>query len=75
MDEMFRILNNRCFLVFCQNLSNEEDRIQYPESYTDIGHPIKTDLPLIEKSLYGRCLTPFEKILPRYEGRNPRADY
>jgi SAM-dependent methyltransferase len=75
MSEIFRVLKKGGILILGQDLSNQEDRIQCPESYTDIGHPIKLDHLLIEGSLEGKYSKLFEKILTREKGRNPNAHY
>lgn len=75
MEEIFRVLNNKGILILGQDLSNEEDKNKCPESYADIGHPIKLDQITIENSLEGKYQYIFKKILPREEGRNPKAHY
>lgn len=75
MEEIFRVLKNGGLLVLGQDLSNKEDQMYCPESYEDIGHPIKIDHLLIEKILVGKYHPLFEKILTRDEGRNPKAHY
>lgn len=75
MQELNRVLNNNGILVLGQDLSNMEDRLQCPESYTDIGHPIKIDHLLIGNTFDSRYQRLFEKILSRDEGRNPKAHY
>lgn len=75
MNEIFRVLKNEGVLILGQDLSNREDLIRCPESYSDIGHPIKIDLRLIEQILAGNYKKLFEKILSRDEGRNPQAHY
>jgi SAM-dependent methyltransferase len=75
MNEIFRVLKKDGILILGQDLSNEEDLIQCPESYSDIGHPIKVDHHLIEQTLDGKYTKLFETILLRQEGRNPDAHY
>lgn len=75
MQEIFRVLNNGGLLILGQDLSNQEDLMHCPESYADIGHPIKVDHLLIEQTFAGKYHKIFEKILPRDEGRNPNAHY
>jgi SAM-dependent methyltransferase len=75
MNEIFRVLKKDGILILGQDLSNEEDLIQCPESYSDIGHPIKVDHHLIEQTLDGKYTKLFETILSRQEGRNPGAHY
>lgn len=72
--EMDRVLKPGGILVLGNDLSNSEDMQRCPESYTDIGHPIKVDHDTLNASLKGyRQL--YYKIWPRNEGRNPRAHY
>lgn len=75
MQEISRVLNNTGLLVLGQDLSNQEDLTHCPESYADVGHPIKIDHPLLEQKFAGKYHKKFEKILPRAEGRNPKAHY
>lgn len=75
MNEIFRVLKNDALLILGQDLSNAEDLVQCPESYSDVGHPIKIDHHLIEQTLDGNYKKLFEKILQRQEGRNPKAHY
>lgn len=75
MQEIFRVLNNGGLLILGQDLSNQEDLMHCPESYTDIGHPIKIDHLILEQTFTGKYHKIFEKILPRDEGRNPKAHY
>lgn len=74
MAEMDRVLTSNGILVLGQDLSNETDALNCPESYKDIAHPIKVDLTTLKESL--KCYTPiFERILPRERGRNPKCHY
>lgn len=75
MNEIFRVLKKDGIVILGQDLSNEEDLVHCPESYSDIGHPIKVDHPLIEQTLNGKYKKIFETILARQEGRNPDAHY
>ncbi|MGV8130102.1 MAG: methyltransferase domain-containing protein [Methanolinea sp.] len=75
MQEIYRVLNTDGLLILGQDLSNQKDQDLCPESYTDIGHPIKLDHVIIEKSLEGKYSHLFKKILSREEGRNPGAHY
>lgn len=71
--QMRRILKNGV-LVLAQDLSNEEDRGSCPESWSDIGHPIKMDARFLDS--YLSDVAPlYRRILPREEGRNPRCHY
>ena len=45
--QMRRIVKNGV-LVIAQDLSNEEDRENCPESWSDIGHPIKMDSKFLD---------------------------
>jgi SAM-dependent methyltransferase len=72
--QMKRVLKPDGILILGQDLSDEEDYKQCPDSWEDIGHPIKLD----HQFLYGQLdkFTPlFDKILPREQGRNPRCHY
>lgn len=75
MQEIFRVLDLGGLLILGQDLSNQEDLAHCPESYTDIGHPIKIDHLILEQTFTGKYHKIFEKILPRDEGRNPKAHY
>lgn len=75
MNEIFRVLNKDGLLILGQDLSNKDDLRQCPESYADIGHPIKVDHIVIEQTLKGKYHKRFEKILSRTEGRNPSAHF
>lgn len=71
--QMRRVLSDGV-LVLGQDLSNEHDREICPESWSDIGHPIKMDAQFLDFNL--RDMAPlYQKILPRAEGRNPRCHY
>jgi len=74
MSEMLRVLNKGGCLILGQDLTNDEDFKTCPETITDIGHPVKVDMDIIQNSLNGMD-TVFEKVLPRQEGRNPRCHY
>jgi SAM-dependent methyltransferase len=74
MAEMARVLRPGGFLVLGQDLSNEEDYELAPDSWEDVGHPIKLD----ERTLDGQLMAfdpILRKVLPREAGRNPRAHY
>lgn len=74
MKQMQRVLGKEGILVLAQDLSNDEDMQLCPESWTDIGHPIKIDDLFLDAQLAG--FTPIRKtILPREQGRNPRCHY
>ncbi len=72
--EMNRVLKKGGILIIGQDLSNKEDMDCCPESYSDVGHPIKLDGPTLEKSLIGYDPV-FSRTLARGEGRNPEAHY
>jgi ubiquinone/menaquinone biosynthesis C-methylase UbiE len=74
LKEVNRVIKQGGFIVFGQDLSNDED-LQNREVIDDVGHPIKihhTTLDIILDSAYGCHL---KKILPRDKGRNPIAHY
>jgi len=74
MAQMDRVLKKGGIIVLGQDLSNDDDYKQAPESWKDVGHPIKVDQFEIEKYLKNyRPL--FKKVLPRKAGRNPAAHY
>lgn len=74
MEQMDRVLKRGGIFVFGQDLSNEEDFQQAPDSWKDIGHPIKLDEQELDKHL--KNYQPlFKKVLPRKAGRNPVAHY
>jgi|WetSurMetagenome_2_1015567.scaffolds.fasta_scaffold176402_1 SAM-dependent methyltransferase len=75
MNEIFRVLKNEGVLILGQDLSGHEDFQECPESYTDIGHPIKVDENSIEQTINDKYKKLFESILSRNEGRNPKAHY
>lgn len=75
MQEIDRVLKKGGILIIGQDLSNQEDLNNCPESYQDIGHPIKVDHFLIDDALSGKYIQVFKKILSRDEGRNPIAHY
>lgn len=72
--EIDRVLSPGGILVLGQDLSNEEDYQRAPESWTDVGHPIK-----VEHKFFDEWLTGWEplffNILHREEGSNPNAHY
>jgi SAM-dependent methyltransferase len=74
MREMTRVLRRGGYLVLGQDLSNEEDFQQAPDSWKDVGHPIKLDEAALDAEL-GAFRSEFRRILPRQSGRNPRAHY
>ena len=72
----YRIIPTRFPSVYLYDrVSNQEDFDNCPESYSDIGHPIKIDHLLIEQTLKSHYQKLSEKILTRNEGRNPQAHY
>jgi SAM-dependent methyltransferase len=74
MKQMDRVLMKGGILVIGQDLSNETDMRNCPESYCDIGHPIKVDMATLGAPL--TSYTPlYQKRLPREQGRNPKAHY
>jgi SAM-dependent methyltransferase len=75
MEEMHRVLRTGGILVLGQDLSNEEDLEMCPESYADVGHPIKVDEESIDSWADGRYSPLLRRVLAREEGRNPPAHY
>lgn len=74
MAEMKRVLSKDGLLVIGQDLSDKSDMERCPESYEDVGHPIKTDHYTINEPLKGYHRE-FYRLLDRNEGRNPSAHY
>jgi SAM-dependent methyltransferase len=75
MFEINRVLRKGGMFILGQDLSNEEDLRNCPESYSDIGHPIKLDHQILEDTLEKGYTKLMMKVLPRSEGRNPTAHY
>lgn len=74
-EKMLARLNPGGMLVFGNNLSNEQDLQQCPESWADTKHPIKMDFESLAPFLFLPYQTRFLRILPREQGRNPKAHY
>lgn len=74
MKEIGRTLKKSGLLVLGQDLSNEKDYKLSPDSWADIGHPIKVDEATMDRYTAGYERV-FYKLLPREEGRNPVAHY
>jgi len=74
LKQMLRILNTNGILNLAQDLSNDEDYKRCPESWEDMGHPIKIDDIFLDSYLADLTIV-FKKILPRGEGRNPKCHY
>lgn len=72
--QMRRVLKDEGILVIGQDLSNEDDVQLCPESWTDMGHPIKMDADFLDSCLNG-LIPVYRKILPREDGRDPRCHY
>ncbi|KAF5052826.1 Methyltransferase domain protein [anaerobic digester metagenome] len=75
LSEISRVLAPGGFLLIGQDLSNEDDYRDCPESYNDIGHPIKIDFDTLNRFLSPQYHVILGKILSREEGRNPQAHY
>jgi SAM-dependent methyltransferase len=75
MSEMSRVLKSGGILILGQDLTNAEDLVNCPEVVSDIGHPIKVDHTILDDTLSRSFETLIRKILPREEGRNPKAHY
>ena len=69
-----RVTKKGGMVIIGQDLSNEEDQVRCPESWSDAGHPIKLDESFMDEHL-GYLNPVLQKILPREEGRNPRCHY
>ena len=72
--QMHRVLKKNGILIIGQDMSNAEDLQLCPESWTDIGHPIKMDTEYLDSQTQGLSAR-YRKILSREEGRNPRCHY
>ena len=75
MFEINRVMRKGGIFILGQDLSNEEDLRYCPESYSDIGHPIKVDHQILGDTLANGYTKLIRKVLPRTEGRNPTAHY
>lgn len=74
MESMFNLLSDEGIIIIGQDLTNEEDLKNSPESLEDVGHPIKLDhLYFREKLKNFKHL--YQYILPREYGRNQKAHY
>jgi hypothetical protein len=74
LGEIWRVLKPGGYILLGQDLSNEEDFARYPESWSDVGHPIKLDEGALSPHLAG-----YEPVLnrrlPREAGRKPEAHH
>ena len=75
MNQIYRVLKSGGLLIIGQDLSNDEDFEKCPESYNDVGHPVKIDENEFEYYFNCKYEKKFFKILSREEGRNPDAHY
>lgn len=73
--KMNEILYDGGMLILGQDLSNEIDYKNCPESWEDTKHPIKMDFESLAPFIFPYYQTKFLKILPRAQGRNPKAHY
>lgn len=72
--QMRRVLKKNGILIIGQDMSNAEDMELCPESWTDIGHPIKMDAGYLDAQTQGLSAL-YKKILLREQGRNPKCHY
>jgi SAM-dependent methyltransferase len=72
--QMRRVLKKNGVLIIGQDMSNAEDLQLCPESWTDIGHPIKMDTEYLDSQTQGLSAL-YRKILSREQGRNPKCHY
>jgi SAM-dependent methyltransferase len=72
--EIRRVVRSGGMIVLAQDLSNEQDFLNCPESWADIMHPIKIDDALLDSSLEDFSVV-YKRILPREQGLNPKAHY
>lgn len=62
------------YLILGQDLTNEEDCRQCPDNLTDVKHPILMDLLALMPHI-DSYEPVFNVLLPREQGRNPKAHY
>jgi len=74
LNEIMRVTKRGGFIVFGQDLSNEED-LSNRIVRDDIGHPIKIHHITIDAIFDNSCESLLKRILPRDKGRNPIAHY
>ena len=74
MAQMKRVLAPHGVLIIGQDLSNEEDYKLCPESWKDVGHPIKLDHTFFSEHLVN-FKTLYINDLPREQGRNPKCHF
>lgn len=74
LKEMSRLAKQGGFIVFGQDLSDEED-LSNRIVRDDIGHPIKIHHTTLDVIFDDVCECHLKKILPRNKGRNPFAHY
>lgn len=72
MSEMLRVLASDGIIIIGQDLSNAEDFEKCPDSWQDVGHPIKLDEAFFNQY---PLKTLYKNLLPREQGRNPRCHY
>lgn len=74
ISEMKRVLKKGGYLIIGQDLSNEEDMKNCPESYEDFGHPIKVNHIFLDQE-FKEYKVVLRNIISREDGRNPKAHY
>lgn len=74
LEEMIRVSKRGGFIVFGQDLSDEDD-LSSRIVRDDIGHPIKVHHTTLDAIFGKMCECHLKKILPRDKGRNPAAHY
>ena len=76
MEQMKRVLAPGGVLIIGQDLSNEEDYKLCPESWADVGHPIKLDVDFFDRFLPAQEYNAlYDVLLDREQGRNPKCHY
>jgi SAM-dependent methyltransferase len=75
ISELTRVIKQGGVIIVGQDLSNEDDLVRAPESYEDIGHPMKMDEQILDAMLLNGFEYISRKVLSREEGRNPHAHY
>jgi SAM-dependent methyltransferase len=75
MEELSRVTAPGGFVVFGQDLTNEDDARRHAGEEEDIGHPILLHEETVTSVLTRTFEPVLQKALPREQGRNPDAHY
>lgn len=71
---MEQVIAHGGYLILGQDLTNAEDMQNCPDVLTDTKHPILLDMDALKPHLDAYRLV-HSKLLPREQGRNPKAHY